>query len=40
MTNFNHLVYVAQQPNWGVGRLIVDVSRSLTIGRTHQVGLL
>jgi len=40
MTNFNHFVYVAQQPNWGVGRLIVDVSRSLTIRNTHQVGLL
>jgi hypothetical protein len=40
MTNFNHFVYVAQQPNWGVGRLNVDVSRSLTIRGTHPVGLL
>ena len=40
MTNFNHFVHVAQQPNWGVGRLIVDVSRSLTVRRTHPVGLL
>jgi len=36
----NHFVYVAQEPNWGVGRLIVDVSRSVTIRRTQPVGLL
>jgi len=40
MTNLNHFVYMAQQPNWGAGRLIVDVSTSLTIRGTHPVGLL
>ena len=29
-----------QQTNWGMGRLIVDVSRSYTIRHTHPVGLL
>jgi hypothetical protein len=40
MTNFNYFVYVVQQAKWGAGRLIVDVSRSLTIRSTHTVGLL
>ena len=42
MTNCNHFVHMAQQPNWGVGRLTVDVSRSPTIRstHTHPVGLL
>jgi hypothetical protein len=33
MAKFIQFFYVAQQPNWGVGRLIVDVARSLTIRR-------
>jgi hypothetical protein len=26
---------VAQEPNWGLGRLIADVSRSLALRHTH-----
>jgi len=29
---------VVQQPNWGLGRLIVEVSRSHTIRHTHTQG--
>ena len=32
------LFSVVQQPNWGLGRLVVEVYRSHTIRHTHTVG--
>ena len=36
----SHLFSVAQQPYFGLGRLVFEVSISRTIRQTHPVGLM